>query len=238
MVHYVLESRLVGRRLEETAVAPGAQPSGLRRPLLVLLHGRGMPPDRFLSDQFFAAMKRLGGGAPVVVLPNGGGHSYWHDRSDGRWGSYVTREVIPSAIRRFNADPERIAIGGISMGGFGALDMARRRRFCAVGAHSPALWLRSTDTAPGAFDDAADFSRHDVVGELTRDRDALAGVPVWIDLGSDDPFREATTYLATNLRARSRRVSFHRWPGGHNQRYWDAHIARYLDFYARSLARC
>ena len=80
---------------------------------------------------------------PVVLLADGGDHSYWHDRRDGAWGASVLREAIPAALRRTQADAHRVAIGGISMGGFGALDLARLgpRRFCAVGAHSAALGL-------------------------------------------------------------------------------------------------
>jgi S-formylglutathione hydrolase FrmB len=49
--------------------------------------------------------------------------------------------VIPQVTRRFGTDRRRVAIGGISMGGFGAYDLARLNpgRFCAVGGHSPAL---------------------------------------------------------------------------------------------------
>jgi S-formylglutathione hydrolase FrmB len=50
--------------------------------------------------------------------------------------------VIPEVVKRFGADGRRVAIGGISMGGFGAYDIARLNpgRFCAVAGHSPALW--------------------------------------------------------------------------------------------------
>jgi S-formylglutathione hydrolase FrmB len=70
-----------------------------------------------------------------------------------------------------------VAIGGISMGGFGALNLARLdpRRFCAVGGHSAALWASGADSAAGAFDDAADFSRNDVIGTATRTADWRCG---------------------------------------------------------------
>jgi S-formylglutathione hydrolase FrmB len=57
------------------------------------------------------------------VFPYGGEDSYWHDRASGEWGEYVMREVIPEAVRRMHADPRRIAIGGLSMGGFGSYDL-------------------------------------------------------------------------------------------------------------------
>jgi S-formylglutathione hydrolase FrmB len=148
------------------------------------------------------------------------------------------REVIPQAIRRLHADPRRVAIGGISMGGFGALDIARLHpgRFCAVGAHSGALWELGGDSAPGAFDDAQDFARHDVLA-YARGARPYAGTPVWVDVGTDDPFRSADAALARSLRGKTT-VELHVWPGGHDGSYWAGHWNRYLAFYAGALAHC
>jgi S-formylglutathione hydrolase FrmB len=94
---------------------------GGKRPLLVFLHGRGLRPGSLLSDEFFAGLQRLGERAPIVVA------------------------------RELGADPSRVAIGGISMGGYGAFDLAHRARagrFCAVGGHSPAFWLSADPFRP------------------------------------------------------------------------------------------
>src|SRR6266516_2493938 len=147
---FTLRSRLVGRDLHEVLVVPRG--GGRGRELLVFLHGRSSAPASNLRQPLFDALRDLGRRAPVVLFPDGGDHSYWHDRRGGRWGSYVLQEAIPAALRFTHADPGRIAIGGISMGGFGALDLARLApgRFCAVGAHSPAIWFHGADGAPGA----------------------------------------------------------------------------------------
>ncbi len=122
------------------------------------------------------------------------------------------------------------------MGGFGALDLARLApgRLCAAGAHSPALWFRGGDTPAGAFDDASDFARHDLV-RFARSR-RLYRAPVWIDVGRDDPFRSADTTLAAELRAHATAVTFRLRPGGHAG--WGPRMGEYLRFYARALARC
>jgi S-formylglutathione hydrolase FrmB len=234
VVHYSLASRLVGRRLGEVAVLPAG---GGRRPLLVLLHGRGSGPDSMLSDQLFAGLHRLGARAPVVVLLNGGDHSYFHDRRDGRWGSMILDEAIPDAVRRFHTR-DRVAIGGISMGGYGALHLAavRSSRFCAVGGHSAALWTGAGLSAPGAFDDAQDFARNDVFAAARGGR--FDGLPVWIDGGDHDPFHDADAAFVSLLRSRGVHVTYHVWPGGHTGSYWDAHMAAYLRFYAAALAAC
>jgi S-formylglutathione hydrolase FrmB len=172
----------------------------------------------------------------VVAFPDGGDSSYWHDRDGGDWGQYVVDEVIPQVAHRFGADPDRVAIGGISMGGFGAYDIARLHpdRFCAVGGHSPALWRSAGETAPGAFDDAEDFARHDVIDE----HGALTGMPVWLDAGDVDPFRPGDEAFVAALEAAGADVTARTWPGGHDGDYWDRHWRDYLRFYARELARC
>ena len=232
-----IASRAVGRDLDTSVVVPAGGGSG--RPLLVLLHGRGSDPDEMLSDALFAAVAAQGKRAPVVALPTGA-ESYWHDRRGAAWGRYVLDEVIPTVARRFHTDPRRVAIGGVSMGGFGALDLARLHpgRFCAVGAHSPAIWETGGETAAGAFDDAEDFDRHDLVGVARDDPAAFAGAPLWLDAGDEDPFRGGDRTFVDVLHAGGVPVRAHTWPGRHEGAYWDAHWDAYLRFYARALARC
>jgi poly(3-hydroxybutyrate) depolymerase len=157
IVRFTVHSALVHRDLHEVLVVPAG--GGRGRELLVFLHGRSSSPGSNLRQTLFDALHDLGRRAPNILLADGGDHSYWHDRSDGAWGRSVLREAIPAALERSRADSRRVAVGGISMGGFGALDLARiaPSRFCAVGAHSAALWFRGADTPAGAFDDAADF---------------------------------------------------------------------------------
>jgi pimeloyl-ACP methyl ester carboxylesterase len=191
--------------------------------LLVLLHGKGGSPEQFLSQPFFDTLDALGGRAPDVLLLDGGADSYWHNRADGAWGSMVLREAIPAGVRR--TDARRIALGGISMGGYGALLLgSRHRSFCAVGAQSPALWLSAGETAPGSFDDAQDYARNNVF-KLKPPR------PLWIDLGASDPF-----YQATLTYARRAGVHAHVKPGGHDEALWDAFTPQFLRFFARACA--
>ena len=226
---FTLQSRLMGRPLYEQLVTPSG--GGKGRPLLVFLHGYGAAPSDTVTPAFLAALRRLGDREPVVLLPEGD-TGWWHDDGDGPWGSYVLHEAIPAALRRSGADPHRVAIGGISMGGFGALDLGRiqPKRFCAVGGHSPAVFERGSDGAAYAFGGEADFARHDLL-TLARRR-SLYHAPAWIDVGNRDDLRPTVTKLAHELRAKGEKVSFHVWPGVHTGRYWDAHFAEYLRFYA------
>jgi S-formylglutathione hydrolase FrmB len=224
VLRITLESRLLKRDLHETLVVPQARSDEL----VVFLHGRGSSPSKNLSQQLFDALHDLGDSAPSVLLADGGDHSYWHDRADGPWGTSLLREVIPDAVERTHA--QRVAIGGISMGGFGALDLARLAptSFCAVGAHSAALWLSGGETPAGAFDDAEDFVRHDVIANARARR--VYSVPVWVDVGRDDPFYEANVALIAALRAHGTRVQAWLHGGGHGG--WSSRMGRYLRFYA------
>jgi enterochelin esterase-like enzyme len=233
--HITIKSRFAHRSLRVTLVQPASATEG--RPLLVFLHGRGdKGEDSNVNGAFFEALAAQGDRAPAVVFPNGGNHGYWHDRRGAKWASYVLDEVIPRAIRELHTDPKRVAIGGVSMGGFGALDLARLhpQRFCAVGAHSPALWQTAGETAPGAFDDAQDFARHDVVGAARRNPSLFRGTPVWLDAGSADPFQPGDRALDRALGT----VRLRTYPGAHEGAYWRAHYGAYLRFYANALARC
>ena len=226
---FAVKSKLLGRSLHETLVTPRGGGGG--RPLLVFLHGYGATPSDTLSSPFVSALRRLGDRAPVVVLPEGD-VGWWHDRKEGKWGSYVLDEVIPAALARSGADEDRVAIGGISMGGFGALDLGRLRKFCAVGGHSPAVFEPGSGDISFGFDNATDFRRHNLFG-IARKRSPY-DEPVWIDVGTQDDLRPAASLLARELRADGADVTFHVWPGAHDGDYWNAHFADYVKFYSEA----
>jgi dienelactone hydrolase len=85
------------------------------------------------------------------------------------------------------------------------------------------------------FDEAEDFARHDVIGAAARGN-PYGRMPVWIDVGRDDPFLPTDTALAHDLRAHGARLTFWVHSGGHGN--FGDRMARYLRFYAGSLAHC
>ena len=226
---FALESKLLGRTMYEELITPAGGGEG--RPLLVFLHGYGGSPSGTVSPGLIAALRRLGDRAPVVLLPEGL-TGWWYDHDDAPWGSYVLNEVIPAGLERSGADSNRVAIGGISMGGFGALDLGRLApdRFCAVGGHSPAVYDRAS--AGFAFDSDEDFARHDLL-TLAR-QESPYDAPVWLDVGDSDQLRPTVETLAGELDEDDADVSFHIWPGGHEGPYWDRHFAEYLEFYVNA----
>jgi S-formylglutathione hydrolase FrmB len=127
------------------------------------------------------------------------------------------------------------------MGGFGAFDLAMHYpgRFCAVGGHSPALWQSGAETVPGAFDDAEDFTRNDLIAGATFNPAPFAAQPVWLDAGTEDPFQAGDQAFADEPRTAGTHAHIHLvWRGGHDADYWSAHWGDYMRFYAAALAKC
>jgi enterochelin esterase-like enzyme len=216
VVHLTIDSRFVHGTMPLTLVTPAG--GGAHRPLLVFLHGLhslGYDNNSQLTDQMFAALHALGPRAPDIAFPYGD-DSYWVNSASGAWSSYVLHEVIPKALTVLHADPRRVAIGGISMGGFGAYAIAGLDpgRFCAVGGHSAAINAGNQ----GGFGNPKRYGH----------------AQLWLDIGAQDPsFIAGDEQLANALH-----IHLHIWPGGHDFGYWNAHWSAYLRFYAHALATC
>ena len=94
----------------------------------------------------------------------------------------------------------KLAVLGISMGGFGALLAAPRRRPGSSPSprHAPAFWLsfdEAQDANPGAFDSAEDWLTW---GTCARGPSTLAGHAVRIDCGAADPFEPTFALCASS----------------------------------------
>jgi hypothetical protein len=186
----VLSSRAVGHDVSWRLALPPGTDSDARLPLALVLHGRGGDADSAFRDLWFdrylAAVVRAGSAPFALASVDGGEDSYWHRRRDGTDAqAMLTDEFLPLLAEQGLAT-EPFGLLGWSMGGYGALLLAETLgagRVAAVAADSPALWRRFADSAPGAFDDAADFAAHDVFAGRAR----LAGIPVRIACGGERP---------------------------------------------------
>lgn len=228
-------SRARGRRVGWAL----ARPAGVARvlPVVVALHGRGqdhtaafrrtrLALDRFLVD----ALER--GVPPFAIASVDGGESYWHDRDSGdRAESMVVEELLPRLAER-GLDTGRVGFAGWSMGGFGALHLARTLgpdRVAAAAAMSPALWHRYDDTAPGAYDGSADFERVTVMGRQAE----LDGIAVRVDCGKGDPFFNACRDYVEGFEQRpAGRLQF----GDHDSGYWRRIAPGVLRFLGEALS--
>jgi predicted esterase len=194
-------NRMVGY----TIAYPPHHSFGDELPLVVMLHGAGgnhttavagMSPAQALA--LIVDGKALQAMAMVTV---DGGNGYWNPHPGDDPMAMVIEELIPRCQEvGLGQQPERLATMGISMGGYGAILLAEKypRMFSAVAAISPAIWT-SYDQArganSGAYASAEDFAADDAVTHAS----ALAGVPIRVSSGIDDPFNPGVEALKTAL---------------------------------------
>ncbi|WP_409368148.1 alpha/beta hydrolase [Mycolicibacterium insubricum] len=200
-----------------------ARPPGQTAPLrpIIALHGKGGDAASVMAGgvEQGVAQAVANGLAPFAVVSVDGGGSYWHARSSGEdAGAMVLNELIPMLSDQ-GLDTSRVAFLGWSMGGYGALLLGGRLgagRTAAITAVSPALWLSSGATAPGAFDGPADFAANSVFG-----MPGLAGIPIRIDIGDADPFYSATQSFIAQLPSPPAGGTS---PGGHDGAFWSSQL--------------
>ena len=233
---YEVHSRYGDEPVEyQIAWPPGSAP-GDPLPVCFALPGRGGGPPMGFADTV-ARLVRSGESPPYAVVGVAGGVSYWHRRASGEDRlSMLLREVIPLCAReyRLGGQGRKRAIIGWSMGGYGALLAAETKPkvFAAVVAAGPAVWTSYEAMMLGprdAFDSAADFAAHDVIGHASR----LAGVKLRIDCGKSDPFWGYVTHLESALPSRP---AGGYGEGGHDHEFWNTVAPAEAKFIGRALS--
>ena len=223
---------------------PGYGESGRRYPVLYLLHGMGGSYEEWRSLGAFDAadrMIRAGEIDPVVIVLPQGDRAYWVDHANGgaAWGRYTASDLVAEIDGRYRtlADASGRAIGGLSMGAHGALQLALNYpgTFGVVGAHS--LVLRRPETAPAYFGDPADFAKRDPMTLVTAKADIARSVSLWIDIGEQDPWSPLARQFNTVLDGLQIRHEWRIGPGDHSAAYWSGNLPRYLRYYDRALTR-
>ncbi|MGB3485432.1 MAG: alpha/beta hydrolase-fold protein [Mycobacterium sp.] len=208
-----------------------ARPPGQTAPLrpLIALHGKGSDAATVMAGGVEQGLAQAveAGLPPFAVVAVDGGGSYWHQRASGEdSGAMVLDELIPMLADQ-GLDTSRVAFIGWSMGGYGALLLGGRLgpgRTAAICAVSPALWLSSGATAPGAFDGADDYAANSVWG-----LPGLASIPIRIDCGDSDPFYSATQQFIAQLPTPPA-GGFS--PGGHDGSFWSSQLPAELSWIA------
>jgi len=199
-------SPALGRDGHYTVYLPdGYSATGTLHPVLYLLHGAGGDEwDWVRHGGLVATLDSLiarGLMRPsVVVMPTVGPVSWWVNGAAQASEDAVVHDLLPHIERRFQVSTDRAgrAIGGLSMGGYGALHLALRhpQRFCGAALISPAVYdplppeRSSARTAPpfqreGAFDAQA-WQRLNHPAQLAAYQAAPLKVPMWIVSGDHD----------------------------------------------------
>jgi enterochelin esterase-like enzyme len=223
---------------------PGYAESSQHYPVLYMLHGVAGDATEWQSIGLLEAADRMiqdGEIQPMlIVLPNGGA-KYWVNNADGeRWGDYVPSDIVTSVDQEYRTipDPESRAIGGLSMGGEGALRLALLNPdvFGIAAAHSPSLRVSYDQLAPELQDLYGTEAQWRAGSPywLVSDTDAAYRIKIALDVGEDDPWRANIEQLDERLTERGISHRFEVLPGEHAAEYWIGNVDHYLSFYSEA----
>ncbi|MDF9750586.1 alpha/beta hydrolase-fold protein [Arthrobacter sp. ES3-54] len=212
----------------------GGGPSG-PLPVALFLHGTGAD-HRMVFDELDAGGVLAGhvarGGTPFAIAAIDGGETWWHRRESGTdTQSMLVEEFVPLLARQ-GLDTGRLAVFGLSMGGFGALLLASQHRvpgLRAVAAMSPAVWSLYDAGRSDNFDSAADFAANDIFAL----RPELEALPKRIDCGTADNLLFSVQDYVKDLPG-AHEGGFQ--AGGHDSGYWRSILPDVLTFLGKSLA--
>lgn len=220
---------------------PDYKLGGRRYPVIYMLHGRGGHRDEWIHYTLVdVADREMSHGVlpPMIIIMPQGDRGFWvNNVGNGlRWGDYVVQELVPEVDGTYRTlrSPASRAIGGLSMGGFGALTLAFTHPdvFGVVGAHTPSLRAEAEDIAfLGTGDEYA--QRDPLV--LAKTAPDVERVRIWIDIDEADPWLDRAKELHEILKARKVDHIFQILPGIHNYEYWSTHVIDYLHFYGDAL---
>jgi len=212
-----------------------------RYPTLYMLHGAGGNytewTDSYLPQQLDDMIVRGDVQPMIVVMPDVGSRTFWANWDEGpAWSDYVAYDVVAEMDSRYRTIPTQVsrAIGGLSMGGLGAMQIAMRHPdvFGVVGAHSPSIRLEPDPTELW-FLSPTSFIAHNPI--WLANYPASQQMVYWLDVGADDWWRPNIEELRDALLGAHLSLTFNVFPGTHEAEYWIDHVPDYLRFYSSQL---
>jgi S-formylglutathione hydrolase FrmB len=253
-----MKSKYVPGRIGFCAMLPPSYDSNPARryPVLYFFHGLG-GDQSFMASSGASSMiedaweqKRLG--EFVIITPQGENSFYLNSR-DGHilYEDFFIREFVPQMERRFRLAGGRggRAIGGVSMGGYGALRFAFKypRMFVSVAVHMPALLEQlprgSASSGLAGFLGSAfgspvneRFWKENTPFVFARSSN-LQGLKIYFDCGDRDNygFDAGTRQLDKLLTERRVAHEAHIYPGAHDWQYVAQHLDQSMLFQSRAL---
>jgi len=202
--------------------------------VVYLLHGLS---DDYTIWQRRTSIERYADRFGLMVIMPDGGRSFYCDQPYGNYEAHIleTACFIDRAFRTVDA-PDGRGIGGLSMGGYGAMKLGLKypELFGSVAAHSSALEIDRFYTAPdlqGIFP-SPPCPEDDPFTLAAR---AGAKPAIRFDCGADDFLIEENRRFHAHLRALGAPHTYAEYPGAHTWEYWDEHIVEALAFHVEQM---
>ncbi|MGI8687287.1 MAG: alpha/beta hydrolase [Thermomicrobiales bacterium] len=242
-------SAALGRAMPYFIYLPvGYTESGIRYPVLYMLHGHGGSNTEWIGYGLLETADTIinvGQIPPMLIVLPQGDQAFWvnHADDDQRWGDYTAQDVVHYIDANYRTIPDagHRAIGGLSMGADGAMQLAMNYpgTFGSVGVHSPTLRdYQSTSAYVSFFGNENYFNAHDPVHLVQQYPDRARDFKLWLDVGANDTdWHDSTVSYHTLLAQLNVSHTWHDdWPGIHDGYYWGGHAADYVHFYGAALA--
>jgi len=158
----------------------------------------------------------------IAIMPFSGPLGNMSSGGENSIEGITVNNLMPFIERYYctwNERPGR-TIGGISRGGYWALEIAFRQAelFSAVSGHSSHLRYE-TDSAK--YNPLATYAMVD-----------LTDMRIWLDRGETDFLRAGQEQLHESLSESRIRHEYLINPGGHSDAYWAEHLQEYVDWHA------
>jgi S-formylglutathione hydrolase FrmB len=222
-------SHALGRRTTYEAITPDTGTG----PYPVLLELHGLFDDHNSWIHYSKLVHYVRDLQLIVILPDGATSGYldWptqtHERLNRQlYETMIVEDLWNEVHRNFNADNQKWAIGGLSMGGYGAMRLGLRHpdKFASIWAHSSAFVIGDVVPSLGLAN-IEDASLHDLAPKLK----GRADLPVIsFDCGTEDELIESNRDFHDLLEELDIEHLYAEHPGGHTWEYWDEHIAEAL----------
>jgi enterochelin esterase-like enzyme len=231
---------------------PSYRPGGPRLPTLYLLHGTPGTPDSLFALGVRERLDRLidSGGVPamIVVAPSGGprpdSDTEWDDSiadEGARWGTFVTRDLVNAIDNDYPTKHGRgsRAIAGISMGGYGAINLAlgHSDRF-GIAASWSGYFVSNTPQVDGPEGSATWRARSPLLS-VSHMAPALRRRPIATSFysGRADRFFGENVSFNTTLARLGIPHRFRAVAGGHDAAVWRAQMTTELTWIGREFQR-
>ncbi len=176
----------------------------------------------------------------IVAMPSDGlwgdGSAYFtHDNKQfDRWIVDDVPLAIVETIEGASTDSP-LCIGGLSMGGYGALMLGMRfaDKFRAISSHSAITRLEEmmhfVEEPLWSYTSATDLP--DVIDAVRAAQGKLPALR--FDCGTEDPLLEGNRHLHRQLTDLGVSHQYHEFEGGHEWPYWRLHVEKSLRFFDR-----
>jgi S-formylglutathione hydrolase FrmB len=216
----------------------------VKGPYAALYQLHGLSDDHTAWTRW-TAIERYAHGLPLVVVMPDGGRGWYTNAVEGyAYESHIMKDTVGFIEKFFPVKKDRSAraIGGLSMGGYGAVKLGLKhpKFFCSVAAHSSAV-LNGNRLV-----DKKDAERIRIFGPnpaggpndvfaLAARLDRRTAPAIRFDCGKSDFLLSANREFHRHLTRLRIKHTYREYPGIHEWVYWDAHFPEALKFHRRNL---